>query len=136
MRAPQRALGTAYGALLIDSMPPATTKRASPRRMSRSAMAMADMPERHTLLMVVAGTVMGMPPRIGRLAGRDLAGAGLEHVPEVDLVHPVGGQAGPLQGGGDGHPAELHRRQGAEGAPVASERGANGRADDRAHRTS
>ena len=46
----------------MDSIPPATTKVASPRRMSLSARAMAVMPERHTLLMVVAGTDMGMPP--------------------------------------------------------------------------
>jgi hypothetical protein len=45
----------------MDSMPPATTKAASPRRMSRSAMPIAVSPDRHTLLMVVAGTVMGIP---------------------------------------------------------------------------
>ena len=42
-------------------MPPATTISAAPAWMSRSARKMELRPERHTLLTVVAGTVMGMP---------------------------------------------------------------------------
>src|SRR5690606_35047994 len=62
MRTPQRRSRITWGALVMLSMPPATTNWASPRRMARSARAMADIPERHTLLMVVQGTVMGRPP--------------------------------------------------------------------------
>lgn len=49
------------GALVMDSWPPATTTSNSPARMSWSASAMASRPERHTLLTVSAGTLMGMP---------------------------------------------------------------------------
>ena len=42
-------------------MPPATTMSASPAWITRSARWMALTPDRHTLLTVVAGTVMGMP---------------------------------------------------------------------------
>ena len=45
----------------MDSCPPATTISNSPARMSWSARAMASMPDRHTLLIVSAGTVIGMP---------------------------------------------------------------------------
>ena len=49
------------GALVIDSWPPATTMSYSPARIIWSAMAMALMPERQTLLIVSAGTLIGMP---------------------------------------------------------------------------
>ena len=45
----------------MDSWPPATTISNSPARMSWSARAMASMPDRHTLLIVSAGTVIGIP---------------------------------------------------------------------------
>jgi hypothetical protein len=47
--------------LVIDSMPPATMISNSPARISWSASAMASRPDRHTLLTVSAGTVIGMP---------------------------------------------------------------------------
>ena len=47
--------------MVIDSWPPATTMSNSPARISWSASAMASMPERQTLLMVSAGTFIGMP---------------------------------------------------------------------------
>src|SRR3546814_4845014 len=50
-----------YGAWVIDSLPPATTMSASPAWIIWSARWIVLTPERHTLLMVVAGTVMGMP---------------------------------------------------------------------------
>ena len=59
---PSRDFGSRCGALVIDSMPPATTISCSPARISWSAMAIALMPERQTLLMVIDGTVIGMPP--------------------------------------------------------------------------
>ena len=43
-------------------MPPATTTSHSPRLISWSADAIALSPERHTLLTVRAGTLIGMPP--------------------------------------------------------------------------
>ena len=42
-------------------MPPATTTSTSPARISWSASAIAFRPERQTLLMVNAGTSIGMP---------------------------------------------------------------------------
>ena len=58
---PSRLLGSRWGALVIDSWPPATTTSNSPARMSWSASAMASMPDRHTLLIDRAGTSIGMP---------------------------------------------------------------------------
>jgi hypothetical protein len=43
-------------------MPPATTMSASPDWIIWSARWIVFRPERHTLLMVLAGTVIGMPP--------------------------------------------------------------------------
>ena len=59
---PSRDFGSRCGALVIDSMPPATTISNSPARISWSASAIASMPDRQTLLMVIAGTSIGMPP--------------------------------------------------------------------------
>ena len=52
-------------------------------------------PERHTLLMVLAGTDRGIPRLDGGLAGRDLALAGLEDLAHEDVVHLVGGRPRP-----------------------------------------
>src|SRR6266496_2319732 len=61
MRAPNRAFGTRYGALVIDSIPPATATSISPARISWSARATAVRLDRHTLLRVMAGVCGGMP---------------------------------------------------------------------------
>ena len=53
-------------------------------------MAMALMPERQTLLMVMAGTVIGMPALGRGLAGRDLAGSGLEDLAHDDVLDLLG----------------------------------------------
>ena len=58
---PSRDPTSRCGAFVIDSMPPATTTSNSPARMSWSASAIASMPDRHTLLIVSAGTSMPMP---------------------------------------------------------------------------
>ncbi len=58
---PSRDFGSRCGALVIDSMPPATTTSHSPSRTSWSASAMALIPDRHTLLTVSAGTDIGTP---------------------------------------------------------------------------
>ena len=59
---PSRDFGSRCGAWVIDSMPPATTISNSPARISWSASAIALMPERQTLLIVIDGTFIGMPP--------------------------------------------------------------------------
>ena len=64
IRTPHRAPGSRYGACDIDSIPPATTTSTSPARMSWSARAIAFNPERHTLLIVMAGISRGMPASI------------------------------------------------------------------------
>ena len=58
---PSRDFGSRCGAFVIDSMPPATTTSHSPARTSWSASAMALIPDRQTLLIVIAGTDMGTP---------------------------------------------------------------------------
>ena len=59
---PLRDFGSRCGALVIDSIPPATTTSHSPARISWSASAIAFRPDRQTLLMVMAGTDIAMPP--------------------------------------------------------------------------
>ena len=61
MRAPVRAECVKYGALDIDSIPPATTTSASPSAMTRAPSMTASSPEPQTLLTVTQGTVFGMP---------------------------------------------------------------------------
>jgi hypothetical protein len=48
--------------VLIDSMPPATTKRASPAMSSRAPIITDLMPDGQAMLTVKAGTEIGMPP--------------------------------------------------------------------------
>src|SRR5436309_1172516 len=61
MRRPARAFGRRYGALVIDSMPPATITSALPvARMSCASIA-AFMPEPHILLTVVQPVASGSP---------------------------------------------------------------------------
>ena len=50
--------------MLIDSMPPATTRCASPSAIDLVPKMSACMPEPHTLPTVTAGTVSGMPALI------------------------------------------------------------------------
>ena len=59
---PSRDFGSRWGALVIDSMPPATTISTSPARISWSAIAIALRPDRQTLLMVIDGMLIGRPP--------------------------------------------------------------------------
>ena len=54
--------GSRCGAWVIDSMPPATTTSNSPALISCAASAIASRPDRHTLLIVSEGTVIGIPP--------------------------------------------------------------------------
>jgi hypothetical protein len=61
MRKPNRAFGSRYGALDIDSMPPPTATSMSPARIAWSRMPTARMPDAQTLLTVSDGTSFGMP---------------------------------------------------------------------------
>ncbi len=58
---PSRDFGSRWGAWVIDSMPPATTISCSPARIVWSAIAIALIPDRHTLLMVIEGMLAGSP---------------------------------------------------------------------------
>ncbi len=64
MRKPKRAPGSRYGALDIDSMPPATATFVSPARTAWSTRPTERMPEAQTLLTVSEGTSFGIPPLI------------------------------------------------------------------------
>src|SRR2546430_2418807 len=57
---PSRCPASRCGALVIDSIPPATTISNSPARMSWSASAIASSPDRQTLLTARDGTVTGI----------------------------------------------------------------------------
>src|SRR5664279_3316187 len=59
---PEREPFSRCGARDIDSIPPAITVLNSPERISWSASAIACSPDRHTLLIVTAGTSSGIPP--------------------------------------------------------------------------
>ena len=61
MRSPVRAFSSRYGALDMDSMPPATATSYSPAWMALPASMTARMPEPQTLWTVTHGTVFGMP---------------------------------------------------------------------------
>ena len=58
---PSRDFGSRCGALVIDSMPPATMMSCTPARISASAVAIALTPDRQTLLMVIEGSDIGSP---------------------------------------------------------------------------
>ena len=67
---PERAPWSMYGAFVIDSIPPATTTSASPRRIIWLARWIACIPERHARFRSVDGAVRGMPASlVARLAG-------------------------------------------------------------------
>ena len=116
--------------MVIDSWPPATTMSNSPARMSWSASAMALMPDRQTLLIVSAGTVIGMPGLGRGLAGGDLAGAGLQHLAHDHVVDLVRGDAGLLEGALDGDAAEVGAGEVLERAEQPAHRGAGSGDDD------
>jgi len=52
------------GAFVMDSMPPATATSSSPARIIWSAIAIAEVPDRQTLLTVRAGISFGTPAAI------------------------------------------------------------------------
>ena len=88
---PSRDFGSTCGALVIDSMPPATMISNSPARISWSASAIASSPDRQTLLMSIDGTVIGMPACAAALRTGQLPGTGLQHLAHDDVVDLVAG---------------------------------------------
>ena len=92
-------------------MPPATTISTSPARISWSAIAIAFSPDRHTLLMVIDGMLIGRPRGDGRRAGGVLAGPGQDDLAHDHVVDLVAGDAGLLEGALDGDPAEVGGRE-------------------------
>ena len=92
---------------------------------------MALSPDRHTLLTMAAGVVIGIPAAGGGLASRYLAGAGQEHLAHdhvVDLVRPSGRS---LECGPDGEGAQLGGGEGPQRARQLPDRGAGPGNDDR-----
>ncbi len=61
---PARISGRRNGALLMLSIPPATTISASPSRIDCAARAMAFIPEAQTMLTVTAAVLLGSPARM------------------------------------------------------------------------
>ena len=90
------------------------------------------MPERHTLLIVIAGTRHRDAGLRRGLARGDLALAGLEHVAHEHVVDLLGADAGALERGLDREPAEVGGAEAGERAGELADRRA-GRSDD--HRT-
>ena len=102
-----REPGSRCGALVIDSMPPATTMSNSPAadqlvgqrdRVEPGQADLVDRQRRHRHR--DAGLDRG-------LAGGDLAGAGLQHLAHDHVVDRVAGDAGARQRGLDGEAAEV-----------------------------
>ena len=88
------------------------------------------MPERHTLLIVIAGTLIGMPACDGRLAGRDLTLTGLQDLAHDHVVDLLGSDAAALERGLDRDGAEVHRAELRERTGELADRRAGGRDDD------
>ena len=88
------------------------------------------MPDRHTLLMVIDGTRHRDAALHRRLAGRHLAGAGLQHLAQEHVVDLVAGDPRPCEGGRDGVAAEVGGLERRQRAGELADRGAGGRDDD------
>jgi hypothetical protein len=93
-------------------MPPATTISASPHLVGQVD---GVQPRQAHLVHRGGRDAQGDAALDRRLAGGDLAGAGQDHLAHEDVVDLVAGEAGPLQGGGDGEAAQLHGREPAQG---------------------
>ena len=90
-------------------MPPATTTSNSPALISCAASAIASRPDRHTLLIVSEGTVIGMPPATAACRDAYLARARLQHLAHDHVVDLVAGHARPLQRRLDHDAAQVRR---------------------------
>jgi methylmalonyl-CoA/ethylmalonyl-CoA epimerase len=103
-------------------MPPATTTSNSPAPMSWSASAIASSPDRQTLLTSSDGHAHRDAGLDRGLPRRHLPGAGLQHLPEHDVVDLVAGDAGPLQRGPDRDRAEVGAGEVAQAAQQLAHR--------------
>jgi hypothetical protein len=65
----------------------------------------------------------------GGLAGRDLAGPGLQHLAHEHVVHLLGGDARPLEGRLDGEPTQLGGGEAGEGTGELADRRASAAED-------
>ena len=135
---PVRELGSRCGALVIDSMPPATTTFAEPALIRSWPSITAFMPEPHTLLMVVQ-PARGRNARADRgLARGRLAEAGRQHAAHDHFVDLVGRDARVLERaldrgraeGGGGNAGEL-AEQGADGGALGTDDDDVGHGDSR-----
>ena len=90
MRKPSRTRGSRYGALLIDSMPPATAISMSPVWMPCCASITALRPEPHTLLIGERRDVIGEAALERRLPRGRLADAARHDVAHDAFVHHAG----------------------------------------------
>ena len=125
-----RAFGSAYGAFVIDSMPPVTTTSTSPARIIESAISTARIEEAQTLFTVSDGTSIGIPaPTAAWRAGR-LPGAGLQHLAHDHVVDLAALEADALEARADRDRAELGRGIRGEAAVELAERRADCRDDD------
>lgn len=112
------------GARLIDSWPTATTMSASPLSIRSAPAATASMPERQTMLIVIAGTVSGIPAATAACRAGFWPEPPRITWPAKTRCTLVGGDPGPRQGGADGG----HRRRRGLGGELAGELGERVRA--------
>ena len=97
---------------------------------------MALMPDRQTLLMVIAGTCC-WDARLDRgLARGDLPGARLQDLTHDHVVDVVAFDAGPVNGGPDGVRAQARGRDFLEGSAKLAERRSGACNDYRSHKVS
>ena len=94
IRRPSRTRGSRYGALLIDSMPPATAISMSPVAIPWAASITAFSPEPQTLLIVIAATRSRQAAIQRRLPCRVLTVPGLD-----DVAHDAFVDAGRIDPG-------------------------------------
>ena len=127
---PSRDFGSRCGALVIDSMPPATTMSNSPARISWSASAMASRPDRQTLLIVSAGTVIGMPALTAAWRAGIWPAPACSTWPMITYSTWSGAHAGPLQRGLDRDAAEVGAGEVLERAEQPAHRGPGAGDDD------
>ena len=110
-------------------MPPPTPTSTSPARIAWSISTAARTLEAQTLLMVSEETSFGMPRLDLRLARRDLALAGLEHLAHDHVLDLLGLDVGALERGLDRDAAELGGVEGRQAAAHLADRGAGGAED-------
>ncbi len=127
---PSRDFGRKCGALVIDSMPPATTISTSPARISWSASAIVLRPERQTLLIVIDGTLIGMPAATAAVRAGFCPAPARMHLAHDHVVDLVRGDARLRERALDGVTAELGGGQVLQAAGEAADRGAGPGDDD------